>query len=86
MDVSKVEHIVAVWKKYLERLENFPYSKLTTKEILTIDQNRHFKETLKSLDRNIYDRLDAIHLVELFDNLQEFGQQRFMQRLERIGK
>ena len=86
MDTYKVEHIVAVWKKYLERLENFPYSKLTTKEILTIEQNRHFKETLKSLDRNIYDRLDAVHLVELFDNLQDFGQQRFTQRLERIGK
>ena len=86
MDVSKVEHIVAVWKKYLERLENFPYSKLTTKEILSIDQNRHFKETLKSLDRNIYDRFDTDHLMELFNNLQEYSQQRFFQKLERFRK
>ena len=36
------EHVLAVWKTYMERLEKRPISKLTTKEILVLHNNGQY--------------------------------------------
>ena len=62
-DISKlkIESVLKFWKSYMEKLERIPYTKLTTKEIVLIQESSSLDETLKSIDRNIYS-LSLIHI------------------------
>lgn len=51
---ESLEKILALWKRYLEKLENIPYSTYTSREItFKIDFNK-LSESLLNLDRCVY--------------------------------
>ena len=81
---TKAEHLLAYWKIYLERLEDMPYTKLTTKEIVTLEDNQEFKETLRQMDSNIYGEYKSTDIKELVTKLKEFGIDRFSQKVKEL--
>ncbi len=78
------EHVLAVWKRYLERLEKKPISKLTTKEILVLHSNGQLKENLKSIDRIIYGGEKGNDLFASFDYLMKFSIDIYHQKINEI--
>ena len=81
---EKAENLLGYWKTYLERLEGLPYTKLTTKEIVTLEENSEFKETLRGLDANIYGEYKITDISQLIVKLKEFGIDRFAKKLEEL--
>ena len=81
---TKAEHLLAFWKLYLERLEGMPYTKLTTREIVTFGQNQELKETLRSIDSNIYGEFKKSDINDLAARLKEFGIDRFAKKIEEL--
>lgn len=78
------EHTVAVWKRYMERLEDRPYTKLTTKEILASGLEDKLKDSLKGIDRNIYGHQDIQDLHRNFEVLEDFTQERYQRRINEV--
>ncbi|MCK5371191.1 MAG: hypothetical protein KAQ62_21675 [Cyclobacteriaceae bacterium] len=70
---TTTEHVLAVWKNYMERLEKKPISKLTTKEILVLHNNGQLKENLKLIDRCIYGGEKGNDLFASFDYLMKYS-------------
>jgi hypothetical protein len=84
--VSTTEHVLAVWKRYMERLERKPISKLTTKEILVLHNNGQLKENLRLIDRSIYGGEKGNDLFASFDYLMKFSIEIYKQRISEIKK
>ena len=82
--VNTPEHVLAVWKLYMERLEKKPISKLTTKEILVIHNRDWLKENLKTIDRCIYGGEKGNDLFSSFDNLMKFSIEIYDQKITEI--
>lgn len=81
---DQAEALLGYWKWYLERLEGMPYTKLTTREIVTFDHNEELNETLKSLDSNIYGEFKKGDIGHLAIRLKEFGIDRFAKKIEEV--
>ncbi len=65
--IEEKEHAAFVWKKYLEKLEKSPITKLTTKEIVrSIKPTDEIIEALKDIDRAIYSAKKDISLTSSF--------------------
>ena len=80
------EHVLAVWKRYMERLEKQPISKLTTKEILVLHGSGELKEHLRLIDRSIYGGEMGSDLFGSFDFLMNFSVNIYHQRVAEIKK
>src|SRR5690606_5357228 len=52
--VTEVEKAMVLWKKYLEKLLNLPFTTYTTKEILDTIPNASLMQALKDIDGVIY--------------------------------
>jgi len=78
------EDTVAVWKRYMERLENRPYTKLTTKEILSSGLDDKLKDSLKGIDRNIYGSQNIEDLYRNFEVLEDFTQERYLRKVNEV--
>ena len=74
---EKVESVLKYWKSYMEGLEKIPFTKLTTKEIVQLQQNSSLEETLKSIDRNIYSTVIANALQNDFEFLKDYSLDRY---------
>ena len=79
------EHVLAVWKIYMERLEKKPISKLTTKEILVLHSNGQLKDNLKLIDRSIYGGQKGNDLFASFDYLMTFSIEIYKQKITEIN-
>lgn len=79
-----IEHVLRFWKNYMEGLEKIPYTKLTTKEIVNIQDNASLEETLKSIDRSIYSQLKVEALQDDFDFLKDYSTDRYHHVTEKI--
>ena len=80
------EQVLAYWKRYLERLEKKPISKLTTKEILVLHGNGQLKENLRTIDRSIYGGEKGSDLFASFDYLMKFSIEIYNQKIEELKK
>lgn len=78
------EHVLAFWKRYLERLEKKPISKLTTREILVLHGNSQLKDNLRVIDRSIYGGEKGNDLFSSFDYLMKFSIEIYNQRIQEI--
>lgn len=78
-DTSKIriESVLKFWKSYMEKLDSLPYTKLTTKEIVKVQQNSSLEETLKSIDRNIYSPIEVNALQNDFEFLKDYSEDRY---------
>jgi hypothetical protein len=78
------EHVLAFWKRYMERLEKKPISKLTTKEILVLHNNGQLKDNLRMIDRCIYADEKVGDLFASFDYLMRFSIEIYNQNITDI--
>lgn len=81
---TKIESVLKFWKSYMESLEPVPFTKLTTKEIIQIQQNSSLEETLKSIDRNIYSPIAVSALQNDFEFLKDYSVDRYNHVTEEI--
>lgn len=71
------EEAISDWKRFLEKLENKPYTKLTTKEIVALGYTKELAETLKNIDRSVYGRAHNDALYKEFQAVEDFTQHRY---------
>ena len=76
------ESALSQWKKYMEQLEARPYTKLTTKETLLIENNELLGRNLHTVDAAIYGHDTSV--VESLESLRNFADRRFVQKLEEV--
>lgn len=77
------ETLVALWKAYMEQLEQRPYRKLTSLEITTIADHRPLTAPLEAADRLIYGGIRPSS-VDSFHELKSFSEDRLHQQLEAL--
>lgn len=78
------ELAILEWKKYMEKLEKEPYTKLTSKELINLHADQRLKENLRSIDRFIYGDVKDRPLHENFEKLLEFTVERYEVRLKEV--
>ena len=78
---SQTETLLIVWKKYLERLENRPYTKLTSKEIASLSDAKSFAQALKTIDRAIYGKLSSNEILRNFERLEDITLERYNKKV-----
>ena len=77
-----IESALAHWKKYVEKLERKPYTKLTTREIQRMEKDELLGKTLHAIDGAIYGH--AASAAEPMEQLRTFADQRFHKRLGEV--
>jgi hypothetical protein len=76
--IGMAEGALVLWKKYMEDLEEFPYTKSTSREILRKVSNANLGAALRSIDRGIYGGYGSN--VEPFTFLRSYSQEQFQKR------
>ena len=76
------ETAVSVWKKYMERLEATPFTKLTTKETIRLLKDDSLSQPLHSIDRAIYGNHDVNE--QPFEQLKTYAEEKFQKKLEEV--
>ena len=72
-DRLDAEAILTLWKAYLEKLLNKPFTKLTTKEITSIIQHDEVGISLIDIDKNIYGPKDETLLGNAYATIKEMA-------------
>jgi hypothetical protein len=80
--VNNAERALAFWKRYMEVLEPYPFTKLTTRETFTLTKDEALASNLKQIDRAIY--ADQPTVLTPFEQLGAFADQRFMKKLQEV--
>ena len=71
------EASITQWKAFLETMEQRPFTKLTTKEIMALEYTNELNGTLKNIDRCVYGgKLDE-NLYKDFQAIEDFTQHRY---------
>ena len=78
------EDVLNDWKKYMEKLEKEPYTKLTTKELIDLHADQRLKDNLRSIDRYIYGSIKDKPLHENFEKLLEYSIERYEVRINEL--
>lgn len=76
------ESALATWKKYMERLDARPYTKLTTRETAGIIKEPTLSEHLRRIDNAIYGHNTRV--VESLENLKTFADVQFQRKLKEV--
>lgn len=78
------ERALFFWKRYQERLDKFPFTKLTTKEILTESFAKELEKPLHSIDRLVYGKRETESIFQDFQQIEDFTQYRYNKKVEEI--
>ena len=76
------EEALLVWKRYMEDLEEYPYTKFTSREIIQLARDQSLDGALRSIDRGIYGGISST--VEPFRFLQTYSQQQFQKKEDAV--
>ena len=77
------ETLVAMWKEYMEQLEQRPYRKLTSLEITTMEEHAPLSRPLEAADRLIYGGIRPSS-TDGFHELKSFSEDRLYRQLEAL--
>lgn len=84
-DDVRPEHLLGIWKYYMEQLEQVPYTKLTTKEIAARQTNgTNLNHILKPIDRGIYGRLSENRISQSFQELHQVATKRYHDKVKEV--
>lgn len=72
--VENVEKALILWKKYIERLENKPFTTFTTKEILDNLKDTRLSDALREIDATIYGGNYSSKTLQSLAILQELAE------------
>ncbi|MBR09911.1 MAG: hypothetical protein CMP48_19765 [Rickettsiales bacterium] len=74
---SLAEKTLGEWKAFLETMEKRPFTKLTTKEIMSLEYTNELNGTLKNIDRCVYGGIIDDNLFKDFQAIDDFTQHRY---------
>lgn len=80
--VRATEESLSLWKKYLEKLEQKPFTKLTTRETISMEIDEQLAHLLPVIDRAIYG--NQSEAAEPVRQLQQIAEKRFQKKLEEV--
>jgi hypothetical protein len=80
--VAEAQKALHCWKHYLERLEDKPFLKLTTREIRELTGDGELVASLQQIDRGLYG--GAPLSAEAFDSLKRFALTAKERRMEEV--
>ncbi len=83
-DFLNSEAILILWKKYLEKLKEAPYTKLTTKEIVRISDNSTLEIALINIDKNIYGPKDQSLLENAYQSIKDIALLEFNNKVNQV--
>ena len=78
----KAEEALVTWKDYMEGLEQYPYTKFTSREIVKLVGDHTLDNALRAIDRSIYGGLSSS--LEPFKSLLIYSEQRFKKKEEEV--
>lgn len=79
-----IEAMVFLWKQFMERMENRPFTKYTSKEIVAAGYGDGLKSVLQKIDSAIYGRLAVEDIYKNLDALSHFTTERFERKREEV--
>ncbi len=79
-----MEQLISDWKSYMEKLNQQPYTKLTTKEIQSVYEDNRLYKALSRIDRAIYGGLTDKKLVDSFYYLRSATEDSFQSKMEEV--
>jgi hypothetical protein len=77
------ERALVVWKRYMERLEERPYTKYSTKEIVHMLDEAGLSSALRSIDRMVYG--GVVSNAEAFDELREVSRSHYSEKIRKVN-
>lgn len=80
--LQKGEAALILWKKYIEELENKPFTKYTSKEILQYENDERLGSALMLIDRMIYG--GNVSSTESFVHLRSYSEQEFQKQIDKV--
>lgn len=78
----RAESVLALWKRYMENLEDRPYSKYSSKEILYFLEDKNLAKALKTIDRMVYGGFTAE--AEPFQELREVSMLHYNEKVRQV--
>lgn len=76
------ESALATWKKYMEQLDARPYTKLTTRETVSMIKEPAVSDHLRRIDNAIYGHNTTV--VESLENLRAFAHRQYQRKLREV--
>ncbi|WP_258104893.1 hypothetical protein [Marinoscillum sp. MHG1-6] len=83
-DKITAERALVSWKNFSERLEDKPYSRMTTREILGFGYTAELDEPLRGIDKCIYGGATDKELYRHFQSIEDFTQHRYTITVDEI--
>ena len=83
--IEKIELFLLLWKRYNEKVSKYPYSSLTTSEIIHLGIVNDIKENLNSLDNTIYGNKKITDFKKNFIMLKKHSTKIFNNKLKEIN-
>jgi len=83
VSTKKAENVLTIWKRYMEGLEDKPYTKYSSREILYFMNDEKLRSTLKAIDRMVYGGIGQD--TEVFQELKEVSSAHFNDKLREVN-
>lgn len=83
--LENIEKAVVLWKKYIERLENKPFTTFTTKEILDNLKDIRLSDALREIDATVYGGVYSNKTIASLQVLQELADGLYHERRQELG-
>lgn len=80
-DKTDSEKLLIIWKKYMEGLEDRPYTKLTSREISALTDAGKLKGALRNIDKTIYGSLAMDQIAKSFEELEDITSERYQRKI-----
>jgi hypothetical protein len=80
---NKAERALVIWKKYMESLEQKPYTKYSSKEILRLLNDSNLKAALRAIDKMVYGNIASDTAV--FQELREVSRSHYNEKLRQLN-
>jgi hypothetical protein len=83
--LENIEKAVVLWKKYIERIENKPFTTFTTKEILDNLKDSRLSDALREIDATVYGGVYSKKTIASLQVLQELAEGLYRERRMELG-
>jgi hypothetical protein len=80
-----LERSLSFWKSYMEKLDEQPYTKLTSKELKDLVVQEHIYLALKEIDRCIYGGRRENEIYKQLEDLEYFANETFQQKIRDLN-
>lgn len=77
------EKALVIWKRYMERLEDRPYTKYSTKEIVQMLDEGGLSNALRTIDRMVYGGVGSN--PEAFNELREVSRSHYTEKIRKVN-